>query len=435
MGQTSSSNDTTALADALNRSCHCIAVDPTKLRAALESSPLTMGVYDSILRERPHLFSSSPVFLARAQLDHMQTVIAAIETVIRSAPFHEWARALAPAIAHHDFGPRGVFLGYDFHFGRTGPQLIEINTNAGGALLNTVLAAAQQACCGEVEAVLGAASSPRDLADRFLAMFQAEWRLQRGPALLGTIAIVDQDPETQYLHPEFLLFQELFRRAGLSALIADVGSLRHRDGGLFAGEQRIDLVYNRLTDFAFVEPATAALRAAYAAGDVVVTPNPHTYARYADKRHLTVLSDGDRLRAWGIPEATIAVLTAGVPRTMLVDPARRDELWRDRKRWFFKPIDGYGSKAAYRGDKLTRTTWEAILARPYVAQQVVPPSERTIQIAGQEVPLKLDVRAYVYDGAVQLTAARLYQGQTTNFRTAGGGFAPVFTEVFGTVAS
>jgi hypothetical protein len=25
-------------------------------------------------------------------------------------------------------------------------------------------------------------------------------------------------------------------------------------------------------------------------------------------------------------------------------------------------------------------------------------------------------------------AARLYQGQTTNFRTAGGGFAPVFTE-------
>ena len=36
--------------------------------------------------------------------------------------------------------------------------------------------------------------------------------------------------------------------------------------------------------------------------------------------------------------------------------------------------------------------------------------------------------SYVYDGAVQLVAARLYQGQTTNFRTAGGGFAPVFTE-------
>ena len=41
------------------------------------------------------------------------------------------------------------------------------------------------------------------------------------------------------------------------------------------------------------------------------------------------------------------------------------------------------------------------------------------------VTLKLDVRNYVYDGQVQLLAARLYQGQTTNFRTPGGGFAPV----------
>ena len=40
--------------------------------------------------------------------------------------------------------------------------------------------------------------------------------------------------------------------------------------------------------------------------------------------------------------------------------------------------------------------------------------------------LKLDLRNYVYQGRVQLVAARLYQGQTTNFRTPGGGFAPVF---------
>jgi len=35
------------------------------------------------------------------------------------------------------------------------------------------------------------------------------------------------------------------------------------------------------------------------------------------------------------------------------------------------------------------------------------------------------VRCYVYEGQVQLLIARLYQGQTTNFRTAGGGFALV----------
>ncbi|MCC6848680.1 MAG: hypothetical protein IT294_09275 [Deltaproteobacteria bacterium] len=416
------------LAEALNQSCHCIAVDQAKLRSALESSSLTQGVYDAILRDRPHLFSSSPVFLARAHLDRIARIVAALEEVIASAPFQEWARSFAPPIAHADHGPRGVFLGYDFHLGRSGPALIEINTNAGGALLNAVLAAAQQACCPDVEEVLGAATAPAALGEVFLAMFRGEWRRQRGDVPLASIAIVDENPEGQYLQPEFLLFQELFRRAGLHAVVADVATLRHERGALRAGDQRIDLVYNRLTDFTFATPAAAALRAGYEADDVVVTPNPHAYARYADKRHLTLFADADRLRGWGIPEETIAVLAAAVPRAMVVDPAHADELWRDRRRWFFKPVDGYGSKAAYRGDKLTRGTWDAILARPYVAQEIVPPSERTMRVGGREVPLKLDVRAYVYDGAVQLTAARLYQGQTTNFRTAGGGFAPVFTE-------
>ena len=42
--------------------------------------------------------------------------------------------------------------------------------------------------------------------------------------------------------------------------------------------------------------------------------------------------------------------------------------------------------------------------------------------------LKADIRCYAYAGQVKLVTARLYQGQTTNFRTPGGGFAPVFTQ-------
>ncbi len=42
--------------------------------------------------------------------------------------------------------------------------------------------------------------------------------------------------------------------------------------------------------------------------------------------------------------------------------------------------------------------------------------------------MKFDVRNYVYDGAVQWLAARVYQGQVTNFRTPEGGFAAVFGE-------
>ena len=44
---------------------------------------------------------------------------------------------------------------------------------------------------------------------------------------------------------------------------------------------------------------------------------------------------------------------------------------------------------------------------------------------GSDVDLRVDVRNYAMQGETWLRAARLYRGQTTNFRTAGGGFAPV----------
>jgi hypothetical protein len=100
---------------------------------------------------------------------------------------------------------------------------------------------------------------------------------------------------------------------------------------------------------------------------------------------------------------------------------------RERKQLFFKPAAGYGSKAAYRGDKLTKRVFEEILEGGYVAQALVPPSARRLGTEEAQVDLKLDLRNYTYRGRVQLVTARLYQGQTTNFRTPGGGFAPVLT--------
>ena len=51
--------------------------------------------------------------------------------------------------------PSGVFMGFDFHITASGPRLIEINTNAGGALLNIEMRREQQACCEPAAAYLG----------------------------------------------------------------------------------------------------------------------------------------------------------------------------------------------------------------------------------------------------------------------------------------
>jgi hypothetical protein len=100
--------------------------------------------------------------------------------------------------------------------------------------------------------------------------------------------------------------------------------------------------------------------------------------------------------------------------------------WADRKRWFFKPMEGFGSRGSYRGDKLTRRVFGELMRGRYVAQEFSPPGERRGRVDGDTQAFKVDVRNYVYDGRVQQRIARLYQGQTTNFRTRGGGFAPVY---------
>jgi hypothetical protein len=221
-----------------------------------------------------------------------------------------------------------------------------------------------------------------------------------------------------------VLFERLFRRFGIDAAIRSPEELAFVEGELRDAAGRIDLVYNRLTDFSLQEAPHGTLRAAYLAGAAVVTPHPRAHALYADKRNLALLTDAARLHAWGASPATVEVLARGIARTEVIDKGHAARLWAERRKLFYKPAGGYGSKAAYRGDKLTRRVWEEILEREYVAQELVVPSERRI---AADIALKLDVRNYAYSGEVQLLAARLYQGQTTNLRTAGGGFAPVLT--------
>ena len=410
--------------ETLNRDCFCASLDADALRRALEADPAARGLHGLIEQRCPHLFASLPVFVSRRHVDQMAGVIRAVEEVATLPAYREAALAWAPAIARHDPGAAGAFIGYDFHLGAEGPRLIEINTNAGGALLNAVLARAQRACCEEIGALVSGPVRADALERTLFEMFVSEWRRSGRAGLPRRIAIVDDAPEQQFLYPEFLLFAQLFRRFGIEAGVRAPQDLRFEGGVLRDAQGPVDLVYSRLTDFAFEAAEHAPLRAAYLADAAVITPHPRAHALYADKRNLSLLTDEELLRSWGVREPVIAELQRGIPRTRIVSAADGERLWAERRKLFFKPAAGYGSRAAYRGDKLTRRVWGEILAGTYVAQELVLPSERRI---GPETAMKVDVRNYVYDGTVQQLAARLYQGQTTNMRTAGGGFAPVLT--------
>lgn len=209
-------------------------------------------------------------------------------------------------------------------------------------------------------------------------------------------------------------------------MVADPAEFEYSGGKLLYDGREISLVYNRLIDFALETEGNRALRDAYRNGAVVVTPNPRNHALLADKRNLSRCSAmGRRWTIFGLP--TTSDRRCSGPRQRrcwlkLGTPTRSG--WR--KRYFFKPVTGHGGKAVYRGDKITRGVWELVASGGYIAQEIAPPSERRIRVDGQEQSLKLDVRLYTYRGEPLLSAARIYQGQTTNFRTPGGGFAPVY---------
>ena len=417
-------SDTRSISEFLNRECFCITLDRGALCEALEREAEDPEFCRTFIGPKTHLFSNVPVFLPEAGVGEMLRIVHAAEAATRLPGYRDAALSWAPDIARHDFGPVGVFMGYDFHLAADGPRLIEVNTNAGGAFLNALLAKAQRACCKEVEVALGRPEAD-DFEPAVMRMFQHEWELQKGQGIPRRIAIVDDRPTEQYLYPEFLLVQRFFQKNGIDAVIVDGNQFRYKHRQLLAEGKPVDLVYNRLVDFSFGDPEHQDLRAAYLDGAVVVTPNPRVHALYADKRNLALLSDHAALHSWGAPPQVLADL-AGVPHTVLVTSDNAQELWLARKSLFFKPAGGYGSKAVYRGDKVTRGVWAEIIRGGYVAQDFAAPSERMVRLDGSPEARKTDVRLYVYNGQVLLTAARLYQGQTTNFRTPGGGFAPVF---------
>ncbi|WP_184081795.1 hypothetical protein [Sphingobium subterraneum] len=413
-----------SVAEQLNLGCFCISLDRRELADALDRAVRSEGFAARLGASHPTLFSNVPVFVPSEMLAQMMLIVGAVEEAARLPAYRAAALAYAPLSARQDFGPLGAFMGYDFHLASDGPKLIEVNTNAGGAFLNALLAGAQRACCPEDRFAVRAPTES-DFAERVARMFVAEWQRQRSKGRPALIAIVDDMPEKQHLYPEFQLAQDLLEKQGIRAVIVDPAQMVYDGQKLTAEGQVIDLVYNRLVDFSLDEPRHAALKAAYLQGAVVVTPSPHVHALLADKRNLSLLSDDARLEDWGLPAAYRAVLRNGLPQTVVVTRANSEDLWRERRNLFFKPARGHGSKAAYRGDKVTRRVWDEIVSGEYVAQTFAAPTVRNATVAGESIALKTDIRLYTYAGELLLAAARLYQGQTTNMRTPGGGFAPV----------
>jgi len=413
----------------LNSDCYCFPIDRESIDRGIRQSVPDVIAFDG---SRENLFAGTGVLLDRSDVDAMLGVVDAIETLANSISFRNSRIIENPELSDwQDLTGDGMIMGYDFHIGADGPQLIEVNTNAGGAFIvnemNSVSNQSYPPCCG-----FGSLEMNPDLIHKLL---QREWQSVGNGEMNEneiTAAIVDDNPLEQYLYPDMQIAKSYFEKAGIKTIIADISELKFENGVLHSFGIPIDIVYNRSTDFALLEESSAALRNAALTGAAVVAPNPLHHALYANKRNFIDLTDVAKLGEYGLSKIQSTHLNTHVPNTVLLTTDNAAELYAQRKQLFFKPVDGFGSKAVYRGDKITSRVWQQTLqqieqGQQYIAQAIVPPSLRAVEAEGDRTRLKFDVRIFTAGGELIIATARIYQGQTTNFRTVGGGFGPVYT--------
>jgi hypothetical protein len=253
--------------------------------------------------------------------NHFEEIRAAVGAAFRTAHTEAFAALVdagAGAVERHRPRHFAVFMGYDFHIGPDGPRLIEINTNAGGALLNGLHTAAL--CRPERLACACRELLPVDAMEkRLFGTFTAEFAAARPGVALRRVAIADDRPAEQPLRSEFELFRLLFERAGVEASVCDVAQLERVPGGLALAGRALDLVYLRDTDWRLEAPRSRALREAYLADDVLVTPSPREHHLLANKERLALFARADAMQALGASPADAALLASLVPETRRLD--------------------------------------------------------------------------------------------------------------------
>ncbi|MCK5354917.1 MAG: hypothetical protein KAJ63_07335 [Methyloprofundus sp.] len=317
-----------------------------------------------------------------------------------------------PASAQIDSGYYSVLMGYDFHIDVSQQvKLIEVNNNAGGLwfAVRSYLAEAQQ--------------FPDKLGTKLLGTFINEYRLFRQDknAYPQFIAIIDQEPQQQFLYPEMQIFAQLFEQAGIKTVIIDPSEIEAKNSQLYYQDQVIDLIYNRHCDFYLYTAQMQAIAAAWQQQSVCITPNPRVYGLLADKQRMVDWSNPELFNNL-LPPKIAARLQLAIPDTQLLQSLSKESVWSVRKQKVFKPTTSYASRGVYIGDKLTKNKFNSFDPQKTLVQQRIKP---VISITPDGEKFKTDFRLFVYRNTIINVCARLYQGQVTNLRTPKGGFSKI----------
>jgi uncharacterized circularly permuted ATP-grasp superfamily protein len=294
------------------------------------------------------------------------------------------------------------------------------------------------------------------LLDALVASYK-EWG---GTAAPPRIAIVDWREVPTF--SEFEILRDAFTALGVPTVICDPRDLEFAAGarfsagagrGLYAGGERIDLVYRRvlINDIVARETECRALLDAYRSGTVCVANSlrckiPHKKAFFAvltDERYAALFSEEER-----------AMIRRHVPWTALVEERRvtvdgqsvdlAPHLRAHRDQFVIKPNDEYGGTGVTLGWETSAADWDAAIARAIAERDPSTPlgagrgwvAQRRIAVRREIFPvcdgggmtqrdMLVDFAPYIFGGRLAGYLTRLSASGLANV-TSGGGQVPAF---------
>lgn len=365
-----------------------------------------------------HLISPITIRLPKSIQKQATDAISSLFSVSR-LPKYESLLQQDPQLNHGGRQHHSVLMAYDFHTSEFGDcKLVEINTNASGYLLSALMESNHR------KIPLKNLEALKSLKNSFVNELTMAGKSADRPHVL----IIDEDVLQQKMWLEFVMYKNLFETWGWTAAICDSKELKIENGRLAGPDgQAADLIYNRTTDFYLENPAHEALRKGFLDGLAVISPNPREYFLLADKQRLIQFTQDQFLESVGATkEAIAAIQRVLIPTYEKSHFESEDEIWSQKRNLFFKPKRSFGGKSVYRGESVSRKVFERLMAEDILIQKFQP---------AQKVPTddprsvvahwKFDLRFYVYEDKIQTVAARIYQGQVTNFHSEMGGFTLV----------
>ncbi len=256
------------------------------------------------------------------------------------------------------------------------------------------------------------------------------------------LGIIDYD-DLPTIH-EFEILRKFFTEKGFKTVVSDPRKLHTNSAGeLFAGDQKITLVYRRLLINELLDRYEIAkpVFEAYKAGTICCINSYRT--KYFHKKAIFALITDPRFQDGMTEEQLFAVYTH-VPWTRKVEDVRTTDpegkdiellyyIRKNQREMVMKPNDEYGGKGIFVGWEMDEREWDnaiqTALSEYYLVQNRVEvaregyPSWDGENIQWGEYTVDLD--PFVFKGEIEGLLTRLSATALCNV-TAGGGGVPTF---------